>query len=66
MKTRKIKKHTIYSVLNCGSGDIFYINWKPNKKEIEDLCCREFCWDKGSFEEHDYLIVKIDIFEKYE
>jgi hypothetical protein len=64
MKTQKLKNHSIYKVINCGRGDEFYLDFKPSKSELKELCCREFCWEEKSFNEEDVLCYKLDILSK--
>lgn len=61
----KIKKHKnqLYSVVNCGRGDIFYLNFRPNKQQLKDLCCREFCWEEENFNEGDVIVDRIDVYK---
>lgn len=59
-----VKNHTIYKLVNVGRGDEFYVNFKPNKQEQKNLCMKEFCWNEHQFEEGQFIVEKIDIYEK--
>lgn len=61
----KIKKHKnqLYSVVNCGRVDIFYLDFRPNKQQLKELCCREFCWDEDNFDEGSVIVDRIDTYK---
>ena len=64
MKTQKLKNHSIYKIINCGQGDEFYLDFKPSKSELKELCCQNFCWEEENFNEEDVLCYKLDILSK--
>jgi len=55
---KKTKKHTIYEVLNEYTCESVFVDHKPTKKEIIDICNEEweevggFTWTYGGVEEY--------------
>jgi len=55
---------TVYSISNS-MGHVFYVNKRPNKNVLMELCMKEWSWSKEEFEQsHEEIsIEKIKIID---
>ena len=67
---KKVKKHTIYKLLNYILGEELLINFKPKKKELVAIC-KSQGWsggDEDRIEEaiisSNYTFFKVDLYER--
>lgn len=63
---RKNKTISLYKLLNSGSGDEVFLDFRPNKKEIAELADKEFGHNEEQVREHfqqkDYIIEKLEVY----